>query len=119
MKTAYSYRRVSSKEQKEKKNSIPEQTRRINEFANKENIKITREFEDSDSAFHDDNRSDFDNMIKLALVERPNYIILDDSSRLARTKKVAIETKEKLRSHGINILYASEQNVDYNTLGGF
>ncbi|MFR2535321.1 MAG: recombinase family protein [Clostridia bacterium] len=119
MQIAYSYARVSSQEQKEKKNSIPEQQRRIEEFSNTNNIQITRKFEDSDSAFHDENRTDFYKMIKLALIERPHFIILDDSSRFARTRQVAINTKKELRSHGINILYASEPNIDPNTVAGF
>mgnify|MGYP002510692476 CR=1 FL=1 len=119
MKTAYSYKRVSSKEQQEKKNSIPEQDRRIKEFSNTNNIKILRDFEDSDSAFHDENRNNFEKMVSLALKERPNYIILDDSSRFARTREIAIDTKKKLRSYGINILYASEPNIDTNTVAGF
>ena len=119
MQTAYLYARVSSQEQKDKMNSIPEQIRRIEEFANKNDIKITKQFQDSNSAFHDENRTDFDKMIQLALIERPNYIILDDSSRFARTRQVAIDTKKTLRSHGVNILYASEPNVDTNTVSGF
>ncbi len=119
MQTAYEYKRVSSQDQKDSKNSIPEQARRIKEFAKQNNIKITREFEDSDSAFHDKNRDDFEKMVNLAIVERPNYIILDDSSRFARTRQVAIDIKKKLRSYGINILYASEPNIDINTVSGF
>ena len=119
MENAYSYKRVSSQEQKEKKNSIPEQENRINKFAKEKNIQITRKFEDSNSAFHDNNRSDFDRMIELALIEKPNYIILDDSSRFARTRQVAIDAKATLRSYGINILYASEPNIDVNTVSGF
>ena len=51
MKTAYSYARVSSKEQQEKKNSIPEQQRRINDYAKNNNISIIQAFTDSSSAF--------------------------------------------------------------------
>lgn len=119
MKTAFSYARVSSKEQEEKKNSIPEQFNRNDKFANDNNIKIIRRFFDSNSAFHDTDREDFDKMIELALTERPNYIILDDSSRFARTRQVAINTKKQLRSYGINILYASEPNIDTNSVAGF
>ena len=119
MQTAYLYARVSSQEQKDKMNSIPEQIRRIEDFANKNDIKIIKQFQDSNSAFHDDNRTDFDKMIQLALVERPTFIILDDSSRFARTRQVAIDTKKTLRSHGINLLYASEPNIDTNTVSGF
>ena len=119
MKTAFAYARVSTKEQAEKRNSIPEQFNRIQKFANIENINIINTFSDSDSAFHDENRTDFNEMIQLALIQRPNFIILDDSSRLARTRQVAIETKNSLRSHGIEILYASEPNIDTNSVAGF
>ena len=119
MVTAYKYKRVSSKEQKEKKNSLPEQDRRIEQFAKEKNIKIVRDFEDSNSAFHDTDRKELDKMVRIAIEERPNYIILDDSSRLARTKKVAIEIKSLLRSYGIDILYASEPNVDASSTSGF
>ncbi len=54
---AYSYKRVSSQEQKENKNSITEQENRINKFAKEKNIQIIRKFEDSNSAFHDNDRS--------------------------------------------------------------
>ena len=118
MKTGFSYKRVSSLEQKAKENSIPEQQRRINKFAKENEINIIREFEDSTSAFHDNNRSDFDVMIETAIKEKPNCIIFDDSSRFARTRKVAIDIKERLRAHGIEILYASEPNIDSNTVAG-
>lgn len=119
MKTAYSYARVSSKEQQEKKNSIPEQQIRINDYAKNNNISIIQAFTDSSSAFHDENRVNFEQMIEQAIKNKPNYIILDDSSRFARTRNVAIETKQLLRSHGIDILYASESNIDTNTVAGF
>ena len=119
MKTGYKYGRVSSKEQEERKNSIPEQFYRIDKFAEEREIKILRTFQDSSSAFHDTNRDEFSKMIELAIKERPDYIILDDSSRFARTRQVAIETKKILRSYGIQILYASEPNVDINTVAGF
>ena len=87
MKTAYSYARVSSKEQQEKKNSIPEQQRRINDYAKNNNISIIQSFTDSSSAFHDENRVNFEKMVEQAIKNKPNYIILDDSSRFARTEK--------------------------------
>lgn len=119
MKTAFAYARVSTLEQAEKKNSIPEQFARIEKFANLNDILINKQFYDNDSAFHDENRTDFQKMLKIALLEKPNYIILDDSSRFARTRKIAIDTKKLLRSNGINILYASEPNIDVNTVSGF
>ena len=119
MKTAYKYKRVSSKDQKDKKNSIPEQDNRIEKFAKQNNIKIIGDFWDSESAFHDSKRENFNRMIQLAIKEKPDYIILDDSSRFARTREVAIESKKILRSYGIEILYASEPYVDPNTVSGF
>lgn len=119
MKTAFSYARVSTKEQEEKKNSIPEQFSRIDNFSINNNITVIKQFYDSDSAYHDTKRDDFSEMINLAILERPDYIILDDSSRFARTREIAINSKKILRSHGITILYASEPNVNPNTVSGF
>ncbi len=119
MKTAYKYKRVSSKDQKDKKNSIPEQDNRIENYAKENNIKIIRDFWDSESAFHDSKRENFNKMLELAIIEKPDYIILDDSSRFARTREVAIESKKILRSYGVEILYASEPYVDPNTVSGF
>lgn len=119
MKKGYAYARVSSKEQEEKKNSIPEQFYRIDNFSNSQDIVILKKFQDSSSAFHDTKRDNFSKMIELAIIERPDYIVLDDSSRFARTRQVAIDTKKKLRSYGIEILYASEPNIDTKTVAGF
>ena len=119
MKTAFKYARVSTLEQKEKKNSISEQFERIDNNAKTNNIKILKSFSDSDSAFHDENREDFERMIKQAIIEKPDYIILDDSSRFARTREVAITTKKTLRSHGIDVRYVNEPYVDINTVAGF
>jgi hypothetical protein len=51
-------------------------------------------------------------MIADALREKPNYIIVDDSSRFARLRDVAVTTKKLLRKHGMDLLYASEENVN-------
>lgn len=51
-------------------------------------------------------------MIKDAMKEHSNFIITDDSSRLARTKKAAVNTKQELRSYGINIKFVSDPFID-------
>ena len=119
MKTAFSYARVSTKEQEEKKNSIPEQFSRIDNFSINNNITVIKQFYDSDSAYHDTKRDDFSEMINLAILERPDYIILDDSSRFARTREIAINSKKILRSHVFTILFDCEPNVNPNTFSGF
>ena len=62
MQTAYAYARVSTKEQANKDNSIPAQFERIEDFAFKNDIKIIGRYFDSDSAFRDEHRAEFEKM---------------------------------------------------------
>jgi len=117
MPTAFAYARVSTKEQAAKGNSIPEQLDRIHRFAEQNGIQIVRTYQDSDSAFHDA-REQFPIMISDATRNRPDFIIMDDSSRFARTRQAAIETKQILRRHGINIRFVSEPYVDPKSITG-
>ncbi|MGD0622177.1 MAG: recombinase family protein [Thermacetogeniaceae bacterium] len=82
MKTAFAYARVSTKDQEKQGNSIPEQLDRIYDFAAERDIQIINTYQDALSAYHDDdqNREHFDQMIADTLREKPNYIIVDDSS---------------------------------------
>lgn len=116
MPTAFAYARVSTKDQETFGNSIPEQFARIERYASERGITILRRFQDADSAYHDENRAQFNEMISLALTEKPDYLIFDDSSRFARTRKVAILTRELLKEHGIHILFANEPNLDPNSV---
>jgi len=117
MHTAFAYARVSTKEQAAKDNSIPEQFTRIQRYAKENDIEIIRQYQDSDSAFHD-TREQFQTMIDDAILLRPSYIITDDSSRFARTRKTAIETKQRLRSHGVNIRTVNEPYLDPKSVSG-
>lgn len=118
MKTAFAYTRVSTKDQEKQGNSIPEQLLRIEEFSKRQDIKILKVYQDTSSAYHDVNREQFNQMIADALKDKPNYIIVDDSSRFARTREVSISTKKLLRKHAINVLLANEDNVNPNTSAG-
>ncbi len=118
MKTAFSYVRVSTNDQEQKGNSIPEQLFRIENFARNENIDIVKTYQDTGSAFHDENRPQFNQMITDALEHKVNYIIVDESSRFARNQEVSIVTKNLLQRHNISVLYANELNVDYSSISG-
>ena len=117
MKTAFAYARVSTKEQAIKDNSIPEQFRRIERYAQENKIKIINTYSDSESAYHDE-RQQFKIMISDAVELKPDFIIMDDSSRFARTRQGAIETKMLLRKNGVNVRFVSEPYVDPNTVAG-
>jgi site-specific DNA recombinase len=118
MKTAFAYVRVSTKDQEKQGNSIPEQLLRIEAFASKQDIQIIKGYQDSSSAYHDENREQFNQMITDALQDRPNFIIVDDSSRFARTREVNVATKKLLRKHNIDLLFANEVNVNPRTTAG-
>ncbi len=118
MKTAFAYVRVSTQDQEKQGNSIPEQLSRIHIFADNQDIKIVQTYQDSSSAYHDEHREGFNQMIADSLNTRPNFIIVDDSSRFARTRDVASSTKKLLRKHGIELLHASEENINPRTSSG-
>lgn len=118
MPTAFAYVRVSTKDQEIQGNSIPEQLFRIRNFADSRSIQIIKTYQEASSAYHDENRDQFNQMITDALQDRPNYIIVDDSSRFARTRDVSASTKKLLRKHGIDVLFASEENIDTKTSAG-
>lgn len=118
MAVAFAWARVSSKDQEQMGNSIPEQMRRIHSFAASQDIRIVREFTAGESAFQS-TRDEFQFMVGEALRDRPNVIIVDDSSRFARNRKDAITYKELLQTNGIRLLFASEPNLDPDSLAGF
>lgn len=118
MTTAFAYVRVSTQDQERQGNSIPEQLLRIEDFAQDKNIQIIKVYQDSSSAYHDENREDFNRMITDAIKDKPNHIIVDDSSRFSRSRDVSSSTKKLLRKYGINVLLASEENIDPNTSSG-
>lgn len=118
MQTAFAYARVSTKDQELKDNSLPAQFKRIEEYCANNNIKIIRRYFDSESAFNDKKRVEFYRMIDEAVQEYPTYIITDDSSRFARQKNIAVQVKNKLREHGINVRFANEPYIDPNTIAG-
>lgn len=119
MQTAFAYARVSTKDQAIKDNSIPEQFSRIEEHARQNGIEILRTYRDSDSAFKEDNREQFRAMIEDAKQQRPAYILVDDSSRFARNRIEASESKKVLRNHGVNIRFVNEPFIDHNSIAGF
>jgi site-specific DNA recombinase len=118
MKTAFAYARVSTKDQEQKGNSIPEQISRIEYFAKNEKIDIVKIYQDTGSAYHDENRPQFNQMLPDAIEKKVNYILVDESSRFARTQAISVASKSFLRKHSIDVLFANEFNVDSNSIAG-
>ncbi len=118
LKTGFAYARVSSKDQEKQGNSIPEQLFRIQSFASSQGIGILKVYQDIGSAYHDEDREQFTQMINDAVKDRPYCIIVDDSSRFSRTREVSAATKKRLRKHGIEVLFSNEENVNPRTSAG-
>jgi site-specific DNA recombinase len=118
MKTAFAYARVSTKDQEQKGNSIPEQILRIESFAQNENIDILKTYQDTGSAYHDEDRPQFNQMLTDAIERKVNFILVDESSRFARTQEVSVASKSLLRRHNIDVLFANEFNVDSKSIAG-
>jgi site-specific DNA recombinase len=118
MLTAFAYARVSTKDQAVKDNSLPEQLSRIEQYAKENGIEIVSIYRDSDSAYREDNREQFKSMIQDAIQQRPNFVIVDDSSRFARNRAEAAESKRVLRKQGVDIRSVNEPYVDHKTTAG-
>ena len=118
MSVAFAWARVSSKDQEQMANSIPEQLRRIRSFADSQGITIAREFTAGESAFSG-TRDEFQVMIGEALRERPDFILVDDSSRFARNRKDSMTYRDLLSTNRIGLLFASEPNLDPESDAGF
>ncbi|MHB0886575.1 MAG: recombinase family protein, partial [Bacillota bacterium] len=112
MTTAFAYARVSTPDQEHEGNSIPEQFTRIKKYARENRIQIVEEFQDSSSAYNDEDRPGFDQMLNEAIQKHPKFILVDDSSRFARTRRRASTTKYLLQEHGVRVIAVSEPYID-------
>lgn len=57
-------------------------------------------------------------MLVDAIELKVDFIVMDDSSRFARTREKAIETKMLLRKNNVNVRFVSEPYIDPNTIAG-
>lgn len=115
-KTAVAYARFSSNNQREE--SIDAQLRAIREYCERENIELIEEFTDEAMSGKNDNREDFQNMIRKLLKGniQADYVLVHKFNRFARNKYDSALYKKKLKDIGIKVISVS-QKIDESPEG--
>ena len=110
MKTAVIYARYSSDNQSEQ--SIEGQLRVCEEYAQKNNILILGTYIDRAMTGTNDNRPDFQKMIKDSNRREWNFVLVYKLDRFSRNKYEAAIHKKTLRDNGVKVLSAMENIPD-------
>ena len=110
MKTAVIYARYSSDSQTEQ--SIEGQLRVCEEYAQKNNILILNTYIDRAMTGTNDNRPDFQRMIKDSSRREWNYVLVYKLDRFSRNKYETAIHKKTLKDNGVKVLSAMENIPD-------
>ena len=110
MKTAVIYARYSSDAQSEQ--SIEGQLRVCEEYAQRNNILILNTYIDRAMTGTNDNRPDFQRMIKDSNRKEWNYVLVYKLDRFSRNKYETAIHKKTLRDNGVKLLSAMENIPD-------
>ncbi|MBE5758401.1 MAG: recombinase family protein, partial [Clostridiales bacterium] len=110
MKTAVIYARYSSDSQTEQ--SIEGQLRVCKDFAERNNIAIINTYIDRAMTGTNDNRPDFQRMIKDSNKRLWDYVIVYKLDRFSRNKYEATIHKHTLSNNGVKLLSAMENIPD-------
>ena len=110
MKTAVIYARYSSDSQSEQ--SIEGQLRVCEEYAQRNNILILNTYIDRAMTGTNDNRPDFQRMIKDSARKEWNYVLVYKLDRFSRNKYESTMHKRTLKNNGVTLLSAMENIPD-------
>ena len=110
MKTAVIYARYSSERQTEQ--SIEGQIRVCTEYAKRNDIVIVDTYIDRAMSGTNDNRNDFQRMLKNASKQAWDYVLVYKLDRFSRNKYEMAMHKKTLRDNGIKLLSAMENIPD-------
>ena len=110
MKTAVIYARYSSDNQTEQ--SIEGQLRVCQDYAERNNIVILKTYIDRAMTGTNDNRPDFQQMIKDSANKEFEYIIVYKLDRFSRNKYETAKNKKILKDNGVKLLSAMENIPD-------
>ena len=110
MKTAVIYARYSSSNQTEQ--SIEGQLRVCHQFAETEGILILDTYIDRAMTGTNDNRADFQRMIKDSAKREWDYVIVYKLDRFSRDKYATAVYKKALKDNGVKLLSATERIPD-------
>jgi site-specific DNA recombinase len=108
---AFSYARVSSREQEREGYSIPAQRKLLTEYARTRGFSIKREFIDIESA-KNPGRKEFTNMLHLLETDGARFVVLvEKTDRLYRNRTDAVAFEALIEKHGIEIHLVKEGRV--------
>jgi site-specific DNA recombinase len=108
---AFSYARVSSREQEREGYSIPAQRKLLAEYAGSRGFSIKREFVDIESA-KNPGRKEFTNMLRLLEADGACRIVLvEKTDRLYRNRTDALAFETLIEKRGIEIHLVKEGRV--------
>lgn len=110
MKTAVIYARYSSDNQSEQ--SIEGQLRVCEEYANRNDILILDTYIDRAMTGTNDNRADFQRMIKDSGKHEWNYVLVYKLDRFSRDKYATAVHKKTLKDNGVKLISATEHIPD-------
>jgi len=110
MKTAVIYARYSSERQTEQ--SIEGQLRVCNDYAERNNIRIIDTYIDRAMTGTNDNRTDFQKLLKDSNKKAWDYVIVYKLDRFSRNKYEMAMHKKTLRDNGIKLISAMENIPD-------
>ena len=110
MKTAVIYARYSSENQTEQ--SIEGQLHVCEEYAQRNNILILNTYIDRAMTGTNDNRPDFQRMIKASSKRQREYVIVYKLDRFSRDKYEMTIRKHTLKENGVNLVSAMENIPD-------
>lgn len=110
MKTAVIYARYSCEKQTEQ--SIEGQLRVCEEYAKKNDILVLNIYIDRAMSGTNDNRKDFQRMLKESTKREWNYIIVYKIDRFGRNKYEMAVNKKMLKDNGVKLLSATENIPD-------
>ena len=110
MKTAVIYARYSSENQTEQ--SIEGQLHVCEEYAQRNNILILNTYIDRAMTGTNDNRPDFQRMIKDSAKREWNYVLVYKFDRFSRNKYETAIHKKTLRDNGVKVISATEHIPD-------
>ena len=108
------YVRVSSFNQKQKNNSIPLQTKKINEYCKLNDYELTDIYKDDGiSGMSIDKRNGYKNMIQYLNDNEIDGIVVWSLSRLGRKMKDVVEFMDILKKNNINF-FSIKENLSNN-----
>ena len=109
-KIAVIYARYSSSNQRDV--SIDQQVAACKKYADSQDLKILRMYEDRAMTGTNDNRPGFQQMIKDSEIGAFSYVIVYALDRFSRNKYDAVINKKILRENGVKVLSATEHISD-------